>query len=159
MGKIHYLWSADNQAEIDRGWILKASTLEERAHKIGEDLDANGRLDPSLLRATVKHYNDHCRKGEDPDFGKGREWLEPVEGPPFYAVKLWPGGPNTQGGPKRNRRGQVLRIDGNPVPRLYSAGELGSVWGMLYQGGGNLAECIAFGRIAGAHAAAEKARR
>jgi succinate dehydrogenase/fumarate reductase flavoprotein subunit len=34
---------------------------------------------------------------------------------------------------------------------------LGSVWGMLYQGGGNIAECIAFGRIAGANAAAEKA--
>ncbi|MFC1987598.1 FAD-binding protein, partial [Chloroflexota bacterium] len=72
------------------------------------------------------------------------------------AIKLWPGGVNTQGGPKRNARGQVVRADNTPVPRLYSAGELGSVFGMLYPGGGNIAECIAFGRISGANAAAEK---
>jgi hypothetical protein len=29
---------------------------------------------------------------------------------------------------------------------------------MLYQGGGNIAECIAFGRIAGQNAAGEKRR-
>ncbi|MBI4331963.1 MAG: FAD-binding protein, partial [Chloroflexi bacterium] len=78
---------------------------------------------------------------------------------PYYFVKLWPGGANTQGGPKRNARGQVLRVDNTPLPGLYSAGELGSAWGMLYQGGGNTAEAIAFGRIAGANAAAEKLRR
>ncbi len=52
-----------------------------------------------------------------------------------------------------------MHSDNPPIPRLYSAGELGSVWGMLYQGGGNIAECIAFGRIAGANAAAERVRR
>ena len=31
------------------------------------------------------------------------------------------------------------------------------LWGWLYQSGGNLAECIASGRIAGEHAAAERA--
>jgi len=68
-------------------------------------------------------------------------------------VALWPGGPNTQGGPRRNSKAQVLRADGFPIPRLYSAGELGSIYGMLYPGsGGNLAECIAFGRIAGENA-------
>jgi acetyl esterase len=51
----------------------------------------------------------------------------------------------------------VLDPDGRPIPRLYSAGELGSIYGFLYQGGGNLAECLAFGRIAGANAAAEPA--
>ncbi len=54
---------------------------------------------------------------------------------------------------------QVVHVDNTPVPRLYSAGELGSVWGMFYQGGGNIAECIAFGRIAGVNAAAEKVQR
>lgn len=40
-------------------------------------------------------------------------------------------------------------MDGDPIPRLYAAGEFGSDYGMLYPGGGgNLAECIAFGRIA-----------
>ena len=97
-GEIYYAWSPDNQVEIDRGWILRADTLERLADQIRRDLDPNGLMDPSLLRATVKRYNDHCRRGEDLDFGKDREWLEPIEGPPYYAVKLWPGGPNTQGG-------------------------------------------------------------
>jgi hypothetical protein len=33
--------------------------------------------------------------------------------------------------------------------RLYNAGDLGSIWGFLYQGGGNLAECLELGRMAG----------
>lgn len=156
MGDIHYIWSVDNQKEIDRGWIMKASTIEELSNKILVDPDNNGLMSPSVLRMTLKQYNEYCHKGEDADFHKPKEWLQPLEDPPYYAVKLWPGGPNTQGGPKRNARGQVLRVDNSPIPRLYSAGELGSVWGMLYQGGGNVAECIAFGRIAGANAAAEK---
>lgn len=37
----------------------------------------------------------------------------------------------------------------------YSAGELGSVFGLLHQGAGNLGEFLAFGRIAGIEAAME----
>ena len=51
---------------------------------------------------------------------------------------------------------QVVDPDGKPIPRLYNAGEFGSIYGFLYQDGGNLAECIAFGRIAGKNGAAEK---
>jgi succinate dehydrogenase/fumarate reductase flavoprotein subunit len=63
---------------------------------------------------------------------------------------------NTQGGPKRNKYGQVLGPDGRPIPRLYAAGELGSFFGFLYQGGSNYPEAWAFGRIAGQQAASEK---
>ncbi len=159
LGDIHYIWSSDNQKEIDRGWIMRANTIDELANNIRGDLDNDGLMSPSLLEATVRRYNEHCRKGEDDDFHKPKEWLQPLEDPPYYAVKLWPGGPNTQGGPKRNPKGQILSVEHTPIPRLYSAGELGSVWGMLYQGGGNIAECIAFGRIAGVHAALEKVLR
>jgi len=41
------------------------------------------------------------------------------------------------------------------TPRLYSAGELGSIHSYLYQGSGNLGECMAFGRISGRNAASE----
>ncbi len=157
MGDIHYSWSADNKKEIDRGWIMKANTLEELASKILANPDNGGLMSPSVLRTTIKQYNEYCAKGEDLDFHKSKEWLQPLEDPPYYAVKLWPGGPNTQGGPKRNPRGQVLRVDNTPLPRLYSAGELGSFFGMLYQSCSNISECVAFGRIAGANAAAEKA--
>jgi len=83
--------------------------------------------------------------------------LVSLENPPYCAVDLWPGGPNTQGGPRRNSTAQVLRAGGTAIPRLYSAGELGSIYGMLYpMGGGNLAECIIFGRIAGEQVSKEK---
>jgi succinate dehydrogenase/fumarate reductase flavoprotein subunit len=61
----------------------------------------------------------------------------------------------TQGGPRRNERAQIVRPDGTPIGRLYSAGELGSIYSYLYQGTGNIGECLAFGRVAGRNAAAE----
>ena len=63
---------------------------------------------------------------------------------------------NTQGGPRRNERGQIVRPDGTPIPRLYSAGELGSIYSNLYQGTGNIGEALAFGRISARNAVAEK---
>ncbi len=133
----------NNQTEIDRGWIMKANTIEELANILRADSDNSGLMSSHLLRATLERYNECCRKGEDLDFHKPKEWLIPLEDPPYYAVKLWPGGPNTQGGPKRNARGQVLRVDNTPVPRLDPAGEMGSFWGMVYHGGAILGmHCI-----------------
>ena len=63
---------------------------------------------------------------------------------------------NTQGGPERNEKAEIIDLDGNPIPHLYSAGELGAIWSDAYNGGGNLGECTAFGRIAGANAAEPK---
>ena len=48
-----------------------------------------------------------------------------------------------------------VRPNGTPIPRLYSAGELGSIYSYLYQGTGNIGECLAFGRVSGRNAAAE----
>ena len=81
--------------------------------------------------------------------------LSPFDNGPYYAVELSPSMLNTQGGPRRNEKAQVLRPDGSPIPRLYSAGELGSIYSYLYQGTGNIGECLAFGRIAARNAMAE----
>jgi predicted oxidoreductase len=81
--------------------------------------------------------------------------LEPIAEGPFYAVELSPSMLNTQGGPRRNEKGQIVRPNGKPIPRLYSAGELGSIYSHLYQGTGNIGECLAFGRVSGRNAAAE----
>jgi len=43
----------------------------------------------------------------------------------------------------------VLDQSGKPIPRLYAAGELGSLFAWLYEAGGGLAECIVFGRSRG----------
>jgi predicted oxidoreductase len=84
-------------------------------------------------------------------------WSTPIEQPPFYALELYPTLLNTQGGPRRNTKSEILDAFGAPIPRLYSAGELGSMWGIIYQGAGNIGECFAYGRIAGKNAAANKA--
>ena len=60
---------------------------------------------------------------------------------------------NTQGGPRRNEQAEIVRPSGEAIGRLYSAGELGSIYSYLYQGTGNIGECLAFGRIAGRNAA------
>jgi predicted oxidoreductase len=76
--------------------------------------------------------------------------------PPFYAMELTPAFVNTLGGPRRNKDAQIIGVDGAPIGRLYSAGELGSIYAFLYQGDGNIGECFAFGRVAGRNAAKEK---
>jgi predicted oxidoreductase len=113
-------------------------------------------MDPGILQKTIEKYNEYCSLHDDPDFHRAKETLKPLAKPPYYAVELWPRMVNTMGGPRRDHKARVLSMNGAPVPRLYSAGELGSLWGHLYCGGGNVGEALAVGRIAGANAAAEK---
>ncbi|MFH0913684.1 MAG: FAD-dependent oxidoreductase [Chloroflexota bacterium] len=146
-----YQWSQDNTAELKKGWIVSGKTVAELASTIG--------VSPATLESTVQLWNRYCKEGKDPEFGRHPLEMVPLDSPPFYAIKLFPGGPNTQGGPRRNSKAQVVNPFGEPIPGLYAAGECGSVYGMLYpMGGGNLAECIAFGRIAGENAVREKAK-
>jgi succinate dehydrogenase/fumarate reductase flavoprotein subunit len=142
-----YDWSDDNGAELVKGWIKQAETITALAQIMG--------LSPAVLEETVTRWNAHCRAGADADFGRTK-MLSPIQKAPFYAVELSPSMLNTQGGPRRNARAQIVRPDGSPIPRLYSAGELGSIYSYLYQGTGNIGECLAFGRIAGRNAAAEQ---
>ncbi|MCS7114063.1 MAG: FAD-binding protein [Nitrososphaerota archaeon] len=143
-----YDWSDDNTAEIEKGWIIKADTIRELAIRMN--------LNPAGLEDTIKKYNMYCKMGEDPEFNRPPDKMLPITTPPFYGVELALTLTNTQGGPKHNIKAQVLDTENKPIPRLYVAGELGSFWGFLYPGGGNIAEAIAFGRIAGENAAAEK---
>ncbi|MFC1870121.1 FAD-binding protein [Chloroflexota bacterium] len=141
-----YQWSRDNREEIEKGYIVQADTIEKLAQKL--------QMEPSVLKRTWQDFNLYCERKEDSDFHRPPQHLVPLIEPPFFAVKLWPGSANTQGGPRRNHRAQVLNTDNKPIPKLYAAGEFGSIYGMLYPaGGGNIAECIAFGRIAGENAA------
>ena len=141
-----YEWTPDNSAELAKGWIKTANSIEALAAVIG--------LDPKTLAETVSRWNDQCSTKRDSDFGR-KLMLTPIANGPFYAVELSPSMLNTQGGPRRNEKAQIVRPDGTPIPRLYSAGELGSIYSYLYQGTGNLGECLAFGRVAGRNAVAE----
>jgi len=74
----------------------------------------------------------------------------------LYAAEFVPAFANTQGGPRRNAKAQVLDTNRKPIPRLYSGGELGAIYSWGYQDGGNILECIVFGHIAGEQVASEK---
>jgi len=140
-----YIWSLDNSAEIKKGWIVQAKSIAELAKRLG--------LDEKALEDTINRYNKLCKANKDEDFGRPREMLKAIEGPPYYGMKLWPVLFNTQGGPRRDKEARVLDPDGKPIPRLYAAGEFGSIWGFLYQTSTNFSETIVFGRIAGKNAA------
>ncbi len=140
-----YKWSLDNSAEISRGWIIKAKKISDLAKRIS--------IDPSTLENTIARYNEFCKIGEDTDFNRPKELIKAIEGPPYYAIQLWPALINTQGGPRRDKEARVLDADHKPIPRLYAAGEFGAMWGFLYQDSTNLSESIVFGRIAGKNAA------
>ncbi len=149
-------WGEDNLKAIENGWILKGGTLEELAEKIRNHPDNRERMDAATLTEAVRRYNEHCEAGWDPDYDREPGTLGPVQEPPFYAIPLYPGGPNTKGGLRVNAQRQVLDWQDNPIPHLYAVGEIASVFQFVYQGGGNLAEGITLGRLAGRFAAAEK---
>lgn len=138
-----YQWSADNQKEIDAGWIIKADTIEELAEKTGRD--------PIKLKETIDNYNAMVDKGEDTDFGRDPEKMTKIETAPFYAVSLTPTLVATTGGAKRDINSRVLDWNDEPIPNLYSAGELGSYVSNLYQNGVFLSEAILSGRAASQH--------
>jgi len=144
-------WSPGNLEEIERGWVRRAATVPALAREIGVPEDD--------LRRTLDDYNRACARGEDAELGRDPASLVPLDEPPFCAMPLWPGGSNTSGGAARDPEARVLAHDGTPIPGLYSAGEFGSMYGLLYPGGGaSIAECLAFGRVAG-RAAAGRATR
>ncbi len=132
--------SRDNSKEIEKGWIVKGETLAELAGKL--------EMKPAELEASVARWNEHCKNQADPDFGRPGRSLTAVQKPPYYCVKVYPATYNTQGGPRRNAKCQVVDPFNAPIPGLYSAGELGSFWGWMYNGGGNNAEALCTGRMA-----------
>lgn len=143
-------WDEKNEEAIKSGLILKADTIEELAQKIKAHPENKDRMVPANLVETVKRFNGFCEKKKDEDFARRPETLAPVAQGPFYAMPLVAGGPNTKGGLLADADRQVLAWDGTPIPHLYCVGEIASVLKFVYQGGGNLAECLVYGRHAGA---------
>jgi len=141
----HYQWSADNSKEVELGILHRAETLAELARQTG--------MPQARLEQTIADWNAHCAAGSDPDFGRQPDSMVPIKSAPFYWGHIYPVVINTQGGPVHNIHQQVLNPFGEPIARLYAAGELGSKFGHLYMGGGNLAECFVGGWTAARHAA------
>lgn len=140
-----YDWSEDNSAEIERGWVVRADSIAELATKLGRDSRA--------VEQAVADYNSACQAGHDPGFGRNPATLQPIAQPPYYAIRIDPAIVCTGGGAKRNIESEVIGHDGRAIPRLYEAGELGSMFSNLYQNGSYLTECMISGRAAGRNGA------
>lgn len=125
-----------------------AATIEELAKSVG--------MDPDVLARTIEDFNRAANEGYDPAFKRAPESMRAFGAGPYYAFEVMPDILNTQGGPRRNGQAEVLDRDGNPIPHLYAAGECGGIASNMYQGGGNMAKCMIFGKVAGKNAASVK---
>ncbi|BDR60583.1 FAD-binding protein [Lactobacillus xylocopicola] len=122
--------------------LVKAASLSDLADKLN--------VPATNLIQTVQRFNEFAKNGCDLEFERAPATLElfSTDGA-VYAIKLAPAVLNTQGGPQHDEYARVLNEQGEPIKRLYTAGELGGMCANHYQGGGNLAECLIFGKIAG----------
>ncbi len=163
-------WSSDNSVEISKGWILKGQDIPTLAAAINSTTfvslapgtnnaalpaEITVTMSATNLANTINTYNGYCAAKLDPQFGRTASSLIPIVTPPFYAMALWPGGEAAFAGPIRNGQGQVCGPDYEPIPRLYSAGELGSIRGSVLDTVSHNGELIVFGQISGHNAATE----
>lgn len=125
--------------------LIKADSISELAEKIN--------VDPEKLTKTFNDFNYFAETGRDYAYNRDPNTLRKFDDGPYYAVKMSNTVLNTQGGPERDSKARILNASGEPIPHLYSAGELGGICANQYQGGNNIAECLIWGKIAGDEAA------
>ncbi len=125
-------------------YLVRAATIEALAHQIG--------VAPKALAATMHNYNSSAAHGIDPEFNKGHSMhnrlngdpehlpnccVGPVEGPPYFAITVWPGDIGTTVGLKTDVDGAVLSSKGRPIPGLFACGnDMASVMRGTYPGPG-----------------------
>lgn len=127
---------------------IDADTFEDLAEAMGMPVEH--------VLQSIERYNAYCEAGEDGDYHKDPMYLKPIATPPFHAV---PSGIATTavmslGGLKINADAQVIDLNGAPIPGLYAAGRTScGIFGLYAGSGTSVADCLTFGRIAGANAA------
>ena len=147
--------------------------LEKLAPHTGGFTLAEGFADE--VPKTIARFNELAQTGKDLDFGRGENPIELIfngeakpdndtgnptmypisESGPYYATIVVAGALDTKGGPRTNTHGQVLGIDGEPIPGLYGVGNCvasASAQG-YWAGGGTLGPILTFGHLAAEHAA------
>jgi len=130
--------------------VFEADSIEELAKKIG--------VPPAVLKATVDEYNGFCEKAHDDLFAKDPQYLRPLKGPKYYAVKARTIFLGTLGGIKINHKMEAVDKKGKVIPGLYAVGfDAGGMWGDSYSirssSGASAGFAINSGRIAGRNAA------
>jgi len=126
---------------------FKADSIEALAEQIG--------IEPATLAKTVEDYNALCEAGEDTQFGKDAQYLNPINDGTYYAVKEYDMTRGNYGGILTNDRFEVVTDAGETIPGLYAAGIIssGDYFGDYYPGREALSLCAHGGYIAGQNAA------
>lgn len=124
---------------VGLGYYEQGETLEELADALG--IDAAG------LTASVAQYNADAQAGaENAMIADVPKRALDAQGP-YYGVRVEGANHMTKGGVVCNEHAQVLMADDSVVDGLYAAGEV------TWQSGA-YSQSVCFGKIAGAHAAA-----
>jgi helvolic acid biosynthesis 3-ketosteroid Delta1-dehydrogenase len=144
-------------------YLYKAASLEELTQKIN--------INTAGLLKTVERFNGFAREGKDLDFGRGETAMDrmngdessggpnpnlgPIQKPPFYAIRIYPGDIGTKGGLLTDEHARVLDKQGKPIANLYAAGNTSaSVMGKRYAGAGaTIGPAVVFAALAVDHAA------
>ena len=102
------------QEAIDGGWLIEADTLEELAEGLG--------FAPEVLTRAVDDWNALCDTGVDELYSYAPAWLNKVQDPPFYGMKVGGMVLSTLAGLTVNTGMQVLDGRAQPIAGLYAAG-------------------------------------
>lgn len=151
------VWDQAKADEIAEAGKLPASAVEQvvSAGSLAELAGMIGTKE-GVLEQTVADFNQAAEAGHDVALNRAATTMRAFDSGSYYALEVIPDILNTQGGPRRSAKAEVLDLQGEPIPHLYSAGECGGVASNMYQGGSNMAECMIFGQIAGKNAAEAK---
>jgi 3-oxo-5alpha-steroid 4-dehydrogenase len=129
-----------------------------------DEMESGLGIPPGHLAGTLAAYNAAAARGEDPQFHKHPDWLEPQDTGPWAAFDLTLGKAMyagfTLGGLRCTADGQVQRADGSVVAGLYAVGACAANIAQDskgYSSGTQLGEGSFFGRRAGRHAAGRHA--
>ena len=121
------------------------------------ELETEIGLPAGSLPATLELYNRGAESGEDPVFHKASAFVRPLVGAlgAFdFTVESSIYATFTLGGLQTRPTGEVISLDGAPIPGLYAAGRTTSgVAAMGYASGVSLGDATLFGRMAGRLAA------
>lgn len=120
-------------ADPTPAWMPSGDTIEALAEAIGVPSDS--------LADSLATFNHHAAAGEDPQFGRpkgmGGSRIGPVDSPPYFAIRIYPGTLGTNGGLRTDSSGRVRHLRGGVIEGLYAAGNVAaSPCGWGYPGGG-----------------------
>ena len=101
---------------LEQGMFAQGQTVAEAAKALG--------VDGAAAQATLDAYNQLAAAGEDTQFKKKAESLIPLTTAPYYVLTMGVCTHGSFGGYRVNTDFQVLDKQGQPIPHLYSAGEV-----------------------------------